>query len=306
MGLTNHSITDNATLSLEPQEEGIRVTVREQSDDGERVVYSAIHSRDFFDSTQKRNTIANEIHDNASVEPGEVKTAFKHFCHKLSGNDLSQDRKEMFRTEIVEQLLAETQSVDVYASENTTIEISLIKDGSERVIEFTPAEWTSSAPGKLAERYFNTFLERIEVTDEEWSDLVEEWDEMKEVASRETTTTWDAIVDRVVMKLKKRHTPHADREAFKNDEKTTLYQPNNGEPTLWVRSSFMTDLIEDAGKQPEEISQLSKELKKRGLTRGATRKKSGIRAYPFDAEELGISENEVHTNDDDDGPEVEP
>lgn len=306
MGLQNFSLNSSATLSLEVQEDGVRLTIREDTPEGERVAYSAVHSRDFYDSPQKRNTIANEIEDNTLMESAKAKSAFKQFCHRVSGNDLSKDRKELFRSDVVQQILDETEAVEVYASENTTIEVSLKKNGSARIIEFAPGEWTSSVPGKLSERYFNTFLERIEVQSEDWDELVEEWDDRKEVVSRETTTTWDAIVERVIAMLKKRHIPHESREAFKNDEKTTWYQKENDEATLWVRSSFVADLLEDAGKTPEELSELSKQLSKRDLTKGSTKKRSGLRSYPFAPDELGISENEVHTNDDDDGPEVEP
>lgn len=306
MGLTNFDLTESTKLGLEVQDEGVRLTVREETSDGERVAYSAIHARDFFESPQKRNTIANEIEENTRGDSLQTKAAFKQFCHRVSGNDLDTDRKELFRSEVVQQLLDETTAVNVYASENTTIEVTLSKNGSDRSIEFEPAEWTSSVPGKLAERYYNTFLERIEVQPEDWDDLVDEWEDMKEIASRETTTTWDAIVERVIAMLKKRHIPHESRDAFKNDEKTTWYEKNEDEATLWVRSSFVADLLEDAGKTPEELSELSKHLSKRDLTKGSTKKRSGLRAYPFDPEELEISENEVHTSDEGDEPEVEP
>lgn len=306
MSMDTFELTPSNTLAMEVQEEGVRITVKEEGSDGERVSYSAVHGRDFFESSQKRKTIANEIEKNSYVKASETKDAFIQLCNRISSNDLTQDRKELFRTEVTQQLLDETVSVDVYVSEETSIEVTLEKDGRRDSIEFTPGEWTTSSPARLSERYYNAFVERIEVSGEEWDDLVEEWEKMKIVAARETATTWDAIVERVVNTLKKRHVPHKDREAFKNDEKTTWYRENGDGPTLWVKSAFVADLLEDAGKTPEELSELSKQLSKREITKGPTKKRSGVRAYPFDPEEIGVSQNEVHTNDDDDEPEVEP
>ncbi len=306
MSIDTFELTPSNTLAMEVQEDGVRITVKEEGSDGERVSYSAVHGRDFFESSQKRKTIANEIEKNSDVKASDTKDAFIQLCNRISGNDLSKDRKELFRTELTQQLLDETVSVDVYVSEETSIEVTLEKDGRKDSIEFTPGEWTTSSPARLSERYYNAFVERIEVSGEEWDDLVEEWEEMKTVAARETATTWDAIVERVVNTLKKRHVPHEDREAFKNDEKTTWYRDGEDGPTLWVKSAFVADLLDDSGKTPEELSELSKQLSKRDVTKGTTKKRSGVRAYPFDPEEIGVSENEVHTNSDDDGPEVEP
>lgn len=303
-------LNDATRLELAPQEGDDRIAVKVVQDINgeEKVAYNALHSKDFYNVPQKRKTIANEIADKAAYSPDETKREFLQWCEDFGSRDEGDERKQAMRSPVVNQLLDETVSVEVYGGEETLIKVKLRHEGHEGEIDFTPAEWTGQAAGKLTSAYFNEFFKKIKVTGEDFETLTDEWGERKEVVSRESITGWDMVVSRVVSNLTSevRRTVHEDKQTLKNDEFSAWFDDSNPEAIVWVRSEGVVKCLEDVGKDASQVSQLSAELQKRQVTARGTKKVVGKRCYPFYADELDIAESRVHTHDEDDEPEVEP
>lgn len=303
-------LNDATTLVLAPQEgdDRIKVRVEQTINDTEETAYSALHAKDFYDVPQKRKTIANEIAEKAAYAPEDTKAAFLGWCEEFGATDEGEDRKRAMRSPVVNQLLDETEAVKVYGGEETLIEVELSHGGHSGAIEFTPSEWTGRAAGKLTSAYYNEFFEKVQVTGEDFEELTDEWDEQKEIVSRESITGWETVASRVLSGLQTqvRRTVHEKKQTIKNDEYGAWFDASESEPIVWVRSTGVVNELEDAGRGAGEVSQLSAEFKKRSITARSTKKVCGQRCYPIYADVLEITEADVHTNDEDDDQVVEP
>jgi len=297
-------LTDTAELTIEPIDSGVRVTVTENVPE-ERAIYSMVAAYDFYESQQKRGTMANKIKANASVDAEEVAKAFDDWCTRMSANDLSEDKKDILRTETARELLSQTEAVEIYGGEETRFIVRMRADGRVAELEFSAAQWANGGPAGLMEQYTNEFFDRIEVSSDEWDDLVEEWQDQAVVVQREGLTEWEVIASGVLDKLSSRVIPHESRERFKNDREVGWYDADREETILWVKSGLVAEVLSEQGKDASAISELSKHFKKEGHVRQSTKKVSGKRCHAFAPAALGISPAEVHT-DDDEEPEVEP
>ena len=312
-------LTPSVEIALEPLGEGsLRVTIAE-TDDGYRVVYSSVETVDFASSTQKRGTIANKLTEHLSphLNADAVKKEFDSFCSRLDADALDEDTEAMFRGPAVQQLLDETRKVEVFGGEPTTVTVHLEHDGEERPITFTAAEWVQPDPTKLKTRYYERFFEKLDLTKDEWLELTDTWDELKEVVDVEEMTETDAVVNRVVTGLKRRLDAYDTRDALENGPYSAWFDEGNTAAdttcppdanVLWVQSAAVTAEIEEAGKSTAYISELSKALKAEGYTYGSSKKKRKTRVYPFSAEALNVSVMDVFTDDEDTSgqSEVEP
>jgi len=297
-------LTESADLTVEAVDSGVRVTVTETVPE-ETAVYSMVVAQDFFESQQKRGTMSNKIRENANVSPDAVAEAFEDWCTKMSANSLSEDKKEILRTETVSQLLANTEAVEIYAGEDTRFVVRLSVDGRSAELEFTSAQWANGGPAGLMEQYTNEFLTRIEVGKDEWDDLVEEWQEQSVVKQRESLTEWEVVANGVLERLSGRVVPHESKERFRNGSDVGWYDDREDEPILWVKSGLVADALSDQGKDTTYLSELSKEFNSAGHTKRSTKKVSGKRCYAFVPEALGVNPAKVHTEGDEE-PEVEP
>lgn len=300
---------NNATiLRLEPLsgDNRVRVQVVQDINGEEQMVHSALYSKDFYEVPQKRKTIANEVEEKAVFSPAQTKEAFVDWCKDFASTDEGEDRKQVMRGPAVQRLLDETRDVKLYGGEETIVEVTLAHDGYTGTITFTASEWTGGAAGKLASGYYNEFFEKIKLTKEDFEDLTDEWDERKEIVTRESITGWDTVVSRVLSRLQKevRRTVHEDKTAVKNDEFGAWFDDSSPDPVVWVRSEGVTECLEEVGKNASEVSQLSTEMKKRQAIPRGTKKVCGKRCWPIYADALDITEADVHTDADEGGVEV--
>ncbi len=302
-------LNEATTLILQPLEgdDRIKVVVEQEINSETETVVSERKGKDFYDVPQKRRTLANKIETDAPFDGEGTKEDFLTWCKEFGAQDAGEERKRALRSPIVNQLLDETRAVKAYAGEQTFIEVKLTHGGHSGTIEFTPAEWTGQAAGKLTSAYYNEFLEKIQVTGDDFEELTDEWDERKEIVTRESLTGWQTVVSRVVdgIRTAVRRTVHEDKSKLKNDEYGAWFDASNSEPIVWVRSSGVINELEETGKDASQVSQLSAELKKRKVTADSTKQKVGYYCYPFYAEELGISKEDVHADVDETGG-VEP
>lgn len=314
MNTFEEELVSGVDLRLEPREQGLHVSVAETFDDSPRPVYSASHKRDFYTSQQKRREIANEINDQVSdhIDGDAVAERFRAVCTQLDSKH--DEIKQRLRPPAVQQILDETQSVEVFGGEPTTVRVTLEHGGKEAPIEFTSGEWVAGDAGKLNARYHQRFFERLDMESEDWDELVEAWEEMQEIVHDERQTELDSVVEEVIDGLARRVKAHDTRDAIENDTYSAWMQTDydgmdneipQGEDVLWVRSTAVSEQLEEAGKSKAYISELSKGLKAESHTHRATKRKRDKRVYPFDPDSLGIDpEWDVHS--DDDGPEVQP
>ena len=306
------SLNDATELRLEPKpgESCVNVHVVQTVNGAETLVYSGVHAKDFHEVPQKRKTIANEVADDAPYESEQTKEDFLEWCKDFGEVADKGDHEEIMRGPTVQEILDETESVEVYGGEETSIVVTLNHNGREGVIEFTPSEWTGGAAGKVSSAYYNEFYEKIKLSGDGFELLTDAWDDQKEIVTRESITGWGTVVSRVINGLQQevRRTVHEDKQTLRNDEYSAWYTDGfAAEPVVFVRGEAVANELEDLGKSSDQIPQLSKEFLRREKTADSSTKRIGERCYPFYADVLEITEADVHTNDDDgDGEVVEP
>ena len=303
-------------LMLERVDDGVRVTVAE-TNDGFRTVFSSVESPDFFESQQKRGTIKNRLPEYLSecFNSDAVCKEFERLCSRLAANDIDDDTKEMMRPPVVRQLLNETDRVEVFGGDPTTITVTLSRGEVTRCIDFTSGEWVMPNPAVLKTKYYDQFYERLDLGKDEWNELTEAWEEEQIVTGEESMTEREAIIERVVSGLSARVKPVDTREVLENGTYSAWFDAENSAcdkdvPTnndvLWVKSQAITDQLDEAGKSPNYISELSKSLHESQMTFSTSKKKRGVRVYPFAPDALGITEWDVHSPEDTDQSEVQP
>jgi hypothetical protein len=310
-------IADGLTAALRPTDDNrIKVTIRETAGDNDRVVYSADHARDFFTSKQKVGEIGNELKGGVvEVDPDVAKGGFKELCNRFSAKQ--EELKKELRPPVVEQVLEETERVEVFGGDPATVTVTLQRDGETRRIEFTSGEFTGKSPAKLRSRYYNCFYERLDLGEDEWGEITEAWEEQQVISGREEATGWQAVADRIANGLRAEIKPVADKEALANGTYTAWYAPGSdgegetaadGGGTVWVQGDALTEKLEETSKSVDDLSALSKTLKAEGYTFSGSKQRhvngNRTRLYPFDPDALGIERGDVF--DEDSGEEVEP
>ena len=323
----SRELVQSVEVRIKPTDEGeLRVLFVEYGSDGEQVIHSTIENQDFFSRRQPRQTLANNARDKVSdgIDGDKVKDEFERFCSDLDANH--EETKEKFRSPTVDRLLNETQAVDVFVGDPTITTVRLKHNGREEEIDFTQGEWVNGNPAKLENEYYQRFVDRINVEKEDWNDLIDAWDEEATVVDRESLSTQNAIVERVIGELSGRVTPFDYREALTTDERAAWYDPNNSADdgdvadvagadadVLWVKSDLVQEALKKAGRDPNaELPKISRQFKKNGYAYTTTKRKSAgpdrpesPRCFGFDPEVLGIDREHVQSREDGE-EEVEP
>ena len=290
-------------------------------------IYTEIVSPDFYARHQnERGKVKNRLVKAAPDDVPEdvVRGEFEQLCRRFEEADVVAD--EDLRSPIVNQLLDETQSVEVHAGdEDATITVQLSRDdGRGLTLSFDASEWVSNDPtAKIREQYYVAYRELIEVTPEEWETLREAWDDRVERVVRDESSDDDETIHALIRELKKRMKVIEEYDKIRNDTKNVLYDRNNNDradsqiqerhdevDVLWVQSSVITELLDEMpGTSPDDKGTLASEMIRDG-TLLRSRRQFGtdkLSMWAFDAEVFGgrilVGESEDDADDADDGDE---
>jgi hypothetical protein len=213
----------------------------------------------------------------------------------------------------VQQLREETEKVVFIPGEELQIQITLQSDGVTRTIEFSAGEWTTPNPKPLKDRYLNEFYETIEVSSDQWEELREYWDGMKEIGQREALTERERAFQDTVKRLSSQKLRVYDnRERMGPPESTwcAFYDDENeigdtdvpsDQTVVWVRSDALQEIMTDQNYGAGYINTLSQVLLEKGATLSKSKqKKESTRLYPFFPEYCGVEDPDLDVYYDDD------
>lgn len=300
------------TFALRFLEDSIRLRIEQQNNTD--IHYREDVTRDFFESRQKRSTVANEIAKETTLDSDFVKARFRdvrQFVESVERRAMASDGKA---------LLERTQDVRAYKTpEELTISVWLeapddsLEDGIHR-IEFNGAEFQANSAEPLKKKHFRAFLDRLRIADEDWTTIRNEWLGDVALEQSEALSEDDVIADRVVSVLASRISSRVydDPEPLANSDTAALYEPADeskfDEDIVWVQSVAIQQVLErETSKQPAAyIGTLARTLLRQDITLDSStrRRVAGERLtmYPFDADSLGIDKLAVQSTDrDNDG-----
>ncbi|WP_256394211.1 hypothetical protein [Natronoarchaeum rubrum] len=324
------SILENrVTMDVIPREEGdLRVRFR---DDDDEVLWSSVFDRGFWESRTKKGEIGNKLADNTSFAKSTVKEELETVWTDLTEN--ANEYEGDLIPPAVEQLIQNTQTVEVYGGEETErhvyVEAQPFGDyvgpdqtdggASVRKLVFSNEEWVKSngdtQTPPVVEKYSNAFYETLEITWEEWrADIRPHWKDMQEIVSDDQMSTADRIAMSVVRSLRHRLDVHADAQKILNDAWNGWYEEDSayGE-VVWVPGDTLDEALDKHDKGTEYRSALSRALKGEGYTLGNRRQTTiqgdPVELYPFIPTTVGVEDPDVDIigleDDDDDGEETD-
>lgn len=299
-------LTDNLTVEYSPVGGGkMRLKAIYNGDTLEDSDYPASVFSEPSVRAQFTNAVESGLESRTGVDAAELKQVVVEWCAEMRDVD-STERLETFHTPVVREIVEGTQAVEVHGGEDTTVTVRLNYHGETNELEFTTSEWLASSPGALQEKMFSTFFDMVEVEEEGWAEIRDQWDDQKQVVSVVEETKNDAVAQRVIEYLSSACKPVSEKEDMGNAVEACWFDEGNAAgydnapedaAIVWVQDSFLVDQMEDAGKQVEYKSQLLKDLISRGDTYGErTRrrwvdKRTGF--VPFKPDTLGVSESDV-------------
>lgn len=283
---------------------------------------------DFYAARTPRGEVRNEllraIPDDVSEDV--VRGGFEELCRVFEELDVVED--EDLRSPIVNQILDETQSVEVHAGDDSAqFIVTLSRGGSPTTLAFDQSQWASDDCGGLVrEKYLVAFNELIEVSGEEWKTLRDVWHEQPDRIVRDESSDADETIYDLIRRLKNRVNVIEEYDKLRNDPKNALYDRDNSlnggdskiqekygdADVLWVQPAVITELLEEIpGASPDNKSNLASTMI-RGGTLLRSRRQFGNDNYPawaFDAEKFGgrilVGEGDENgESDEDDDREV--
>lgn len=267
---------------------------------------------------QFTNAVEDALEARTGVDAEEMAQVAKEWCQTMRDVD-KEERLETFHTPVVRAIVDGTEAVEVHGGEDTTVSVRLTYQGDTNELEFTTSEWLADSPGALQEKMFNNFFDMVDVEQEGWEEIRDQWDEQKQVVSVVNETKKDAVADRVIEYLRNVVKPVAEREDMGNGVEACWYDQHNstgyddaGEnaPIVWVQDSLLVDQLEEAGKQVGYKGQLCKTLISRGETHGSRKRTSwvgdGLSNYhAFKPGTLGVTPDDVASGSGDAHSEVD-
>lgn len=262
-----------------------------------------------------RNDLLRSIPDGVSEDV--VRGGFEELCRDFEELDVVED--EDLRSPTVNQLLDETEAVEVHAGDDSARFIVTLSRGcSTTTLEFDQSQWASDDCGSsVREQYLVAFNELIEVSEEEWRTLRDVWHEKPDRIVRDESSDDDETIHALIRRLKNRMNVIEEYDKLRNDTKNALYDRDNslngGDSTiqeehgdadvLWIQPAVITELLEEIpGATPENKSNLASSMIRDG-TLLRSRRQFGNDNYPawaFDAEKFG-GRILVGEGDEDDG-----
>jgi hypothetical protein len=258
-----------------------------------------------YDNIQGRflNKLKESLADRNGVDASESCRELREWFAEMNAH-LQDERTALLPPE-AEQILNATERVEVRGGETTTWHVTLTVDGQAKELEFTAAEMTSGSPASLEEQYANQFYEILELGEDEWRTIRDEWQARKEVVAVVDETAKDSIAERVLEFLATAIMPVANRDKMGNDTVAAWVDRTNeaahaeagDDPVLWVQDSALVDAIDRAGKSATYKGSLIKNLISRGELHGSgTRRRWAwnrrVRVYPFVPDALGVDADE--------------
>lgn len=304
-------VEGSVELELRPRNDGLMIAVYETVDSRE-VRFTELLELGRLDKKRNRSELCNAVRDRlrGSVDVEAAVSEFRAVLIRLS-NGLSEEQQEQFRAPVVQDLLAETEKVEVFPAEDTTIRVTLKHDGEARPIEFTHGEWVNGDPSKLRQKYYNTFTTLIdEMERSHWEELREQWEEQKVIKQRETLTERERVVTAVLQELRTRLRVYSERDMLWKEPRNAWYDSGGemvdkevpSDPAkVWVSSRMLSRILEDESYNEEWMSAISQELLEQGDTFSTSRKKSQGRLYPFKPEVVGVEDPDLDVIYPDDG-----
>ena len=260
---------------------------------------------DFYAARTPRGEVKNRLLEAIPDDVSEdvVKGGFEQLCRLFEEADVVED--EDLRSPIVNQILDETQSVEVHAGDDSAqFIVTLSRGGSPTTLAFDQSQWASDDCGSLVrEKYLVAFNELIEVSGEEWQTLRDVWHEKPDRYVRDESSDDDETIHALIRRLKNRMSVIEEYDKLRNDPKNVLYdrdnddradsqiQENHGDvDVLWVQSSVITELLDEMpGAAPADKGNLASEMIRDGTLLRSRRQFGGdkLSAWAFDAEVFG-------------------
>ncbi|AXR81796.1 hypothetical protein [Natrarchaeobaculum sulfurireducens] len=308
-------ISQGYILALRFLEDSIRLRIEQE--DNTEVHYREDVSRDFFDSRQKRSTIANEVARQTTLDATYVKDRFrdvKQFIDTAERRAMADDGREILeRTEDVRAYQTPEQlTIAVWVEPPVDSHIT-----ETRRFEFSAPEFQANSADPVKEKHFRVFLTRLRIADEDWSIIRDEWLDDLELEQSESMSEDDVIADRIADVLSSRVSSRVydDLEPLANSDTAAFYEPASeseyDEDTVWIQSVAIQQVIEsETSKAPAAyIATLSQTLRRQDATLDSStrRRVNGDRTsmYPFRADALGVDELVVQSLDSDEDSEDE-
>jgi hypothetical protein len=328
-GVTWSLLKDRVRIDIIPREDGdLRVRFRDETDE---VLWSSIFERGFWESRTKKGEIKNKFANNTSFAKSEVKQELEEVWTDLIQN--AEDYETDLLSPTVEQLIENTQAVEVHGGEDSEIHVFVEEEpcgtcsntvqtnegASVRKLAFSHQEWAMSTGNTqnppVVEKYTNAFYEVLDISWREWrEDIRPRWKEMQEIVTDEQMSTADRIAMSVVRKLRHRLNVYADREKILTGAWNGWYEPNSSHgEVVWVPGDTLDEILDKHDKGTKYRSALSRALKSEGYTLGSSRQTTiqgdPVELYPFLPETIGIEDTEVDVigidGDDDEGDATE-
>lgn len=314
----DRTLSETLSIHLTTLDTGeIKVRVLEDRDEteGMATVLTSKEKSDFFTKRQSRREIANAIADNVeTTHATEAKEVVLEFFNDLA--DADEETRKKFQHPTVQNVFDATESVKVFGGEPTTWSVEIDWNRFSATLEFTHGEWVKDSAHTFKKKFNQAFFETPRLENDDWLDLREMWENMREVEGVERTTTDQLIAEDVVRTLQQRVDCYEDRSKLRNDTWAAWYdiensagrsEPPRDQDVLWVQSSALKDALDDAGKEVGYMSQLSKALQTEGytfststpITAGSDADGNRVqpRCYPFDPVTLGKTPQSIHDRD---------
>jgi hypothetical protein len=305
---------DPVMVRVAPVDGGLQVLVSQEAGNALPLHAETVDPEKFGDRTWV-GTVGNKVKgDVEGADPDTVKRTFERVCGELAANFESYE--EELRAPVVDEYLAATDAVEKFKGETAEVTVHFApRDGNGPLaVTVGEGEWLNGeAAGKVRTRFWGEYDEDLELDDEAWSQLREQWEDDMEVTGRERTTEADAATTSVVDALRRQVTPKADAEALARSEYVGWYETNSNQSdvsgdVVWVRTGALSTALDDTSKGSGWINSLSRELQEKGYTKAGSIERRGHRVYPFKPEALDVDRDAVlgddDGDDDDDGPEV--
>ena len=261
---------------------------------------------DFYAERTPRGTVRNELLRSVPDDVSEnvVKGGFDQLCRIFEEADVVED--EDLRSPTVNQLLGETEAVEVHAGDDSAqFIVTLSRGGSTTTLEFDQSQWASDDCGSsVREQYLVAFNELIEVSEEEWRTLRDVWHEQPDRIVRDESSDDDETIHDLIRRLKNRVSVIEEYGKLRNDTKNALYDRDNslngGDSTiqeeygdadvLWIQPAVITELLDEIpGASPENKSNLASTMIRDGTLLRSRRQfgNDNHPAWAFDAEQFG-------------------
>lgn len=303
-------------VKSKPGEKQMVVVRHDEADDP---LFADTFGYGWWDVQQHTGKVKNDVGDKLDDLPTDVsywETNWSDLCTKLTIEADSAENEALPRSAEAKKIVENTERVVVSPGETTEWEVVIEENGRTGTLKFDEKDMGQMSPDRLREEYSRVFYRtpRIEENDE-WADIREAWQRMQEERPAVEFTDEDIIVEQFIDELKARIRVVDEPLGVENGAETAWYDADNGRgvgthdgPVVWVKTETIQN-TRDALIDSISPAKLSKHLLTRGftVTTSKNRQLKGIktRFWFFDAEELGISEMDVHEADASSNPEVE-